>query len=57
MFVMIIHDSKRKDFEGLQIAFLFCWLLESLVGYMKLKERGFQRPSKLAFPLCYAICG
>ncbi len=42
MFVMIIHESKRKDFEDLQIAFLFCWLLESLVGYMKLTKEVFK---------------
>jgi hypothetical protein len=56
MFVMSIHESKRKDFEDLQIAIFFvsygkfCLLHEGL-------RRGFERPSKLAFPLCYVICG
>jgi hypothetical protein len=42
MFVMIIHESKRKDFEDLQIAFLFCWLWKALLLHESLWREVFK---------------
>jgi len=50
-------SPKGKTLKVFKLLFFVVGYWKVLLGYMKLKERGFQRPSKLAFPLCYAICG